>query len=114
MPTATQTASVSKKELWAGRILTALPLLFLLADGVMKLFKPAPVIEGMLRLGYPLSLTATIGIILLICVVLYAIPQTSILGAILLTATSAVPSQANCGSASHYSAMFCSRYTSRC
>ncbi len=85
MPTATQTAPASKKKLWAGRILTALPVLFLLVDGVMKLFSPVPVVAGMIRLGYPLSLTATIGIILLICVVIYAIPQTSILGAILLT-----------------------------
>ena len=85
MPTATQTAPVSKKQLWAGRILTALPVLFLLLDGVMKLFSPAPVVEGMIKLGYPLSLTTTIGIILLISVVLYAIPRTSVLGAILLT-----------------------------
>src|SRR5258706_2208423 len=85
MPAATQTAPASKKKLWAGRILTALPVLFLLVDGIMKLFSPAPVIAGMIRLGYPLSLTTAIGIILLICVVLYAIPQTSILGAILLT-----------------------------
>jgi len=85
MPPATQTAPTSKAQIWAGRILTALPLLFLLVDGVMKLFKPAPVLEGMTRLGYPVSLTVTIGIILLVCVVIYAIPQTSILGAILLT-----------------------------
>ena len=85
MPTATQTAPVSKKQLWAGRILTALPVLFLLVDGAMKLFSPAPVVEGMIKLGYPLSLTTTIGIILLISVVLYAIPRTSVLGAILLT-----------------------------
>ena len=85
MPTATQTAPASKKQLWAGRILTALPVLFLLVDGAMKLFSPAPVVEGMIKLGYPLSLTTTIGIILLISVVLYAIPRTSVLGAILLT-----------------------------
>src|SRR5882757_8750481 len=85
MPPATQPTPPSKAQIWAGRILTALPLLFLLVDGVMKLFKPAPVLEGMTRLGYPVSLTVTIGIILLVCVVIYAIPQTSILGAILLT-----------------------------
>jgi hypothetical protein len=85
MPLATQTAPVSKKMLWTGRIMTALVVLFLLMDGVMKLFNPAPVVEGMTKLGYPLSLTSVIGIILLICVVLFAIPRTSILGAILLT-----------------------------
>ena len=85
MSTATQTAPAPKKQLWAGRILTALPVLFLLLDGIMKLFSPAPVVEGMIKLGYPLSLTVTIGVILLISVVLYAIPRTSVLGAILLT-----------------------------
>ena len=85
MHTTNQPTTVSTKALWAGRILSGLAILFLLVDGIMKLANPAPVVEGMIRLGYPLSLTATIGIILLICVVIYAIPQTSILGAILLT-----------------------------
>jgi hypothetical protein len=85
MPSDTQTAPVSKKMLWTGRIMNALVVLFLLMDGVMKLFNPAPVVEGMTKLGYPLSLTSVIGIVLLICVVVFAIPRTSILGAILLT-----------------------------
>jgi len=85
MQSATQTASASKKQLWAGRIITALPVLFLLVDGVMKLFSPAPVVEGMIRLGYPLSLTAIMGVILLTCVVVYTIARTSIVGALLLT-----------------------------
>src|SRR5882724_8315959 len=85
MQSATQTASASKKQLWAGRIITALPVLFLLVDRVMKLFSPAPVVEGMIRLGYPLSLTAIMGVILLTCVVVYTIARTSIVGALLLT-----------------------------
>ena len=85
MQATNQLGPVSTKKLWAGRVLSSLAILFLLVDGIMKLVNPAPVVEGMIRLGYPLSLTATIGIILLICVVIYAIPQTSILGAILLT-----------------------------
>lgn len=85
MSPTTQTAPVSKKRLWAGRILSGLPMLFLLFDGAAKLFKPAPVVEGMAKLGYPLSLSVTIGIVLLVCVFTYAIPQTSVLGAILLT-----------------------------
>jgi len=85
MQTTNQPAPVSSKKLWAGRILSGLAILFLLVDGILKLVNPAPVVEGMIRLGYSLSLTATIGMILLICVVIYAIPQTSILGAILLT-----------------------------
>jgi DoxX-like protein len=85
MQTTNQVTPASAKKLWAGRILSALAILFLLVDGIMKLVNPAPVVEGMIRLGYPLNLTATIGIILLTCVVIHTIPQTSILGAILLT-----------------------------
>jgi hypothetical protein len=51
----------------------------------MKLVKPAPVVEGFVRLGYPESLALGIGIVELVCVVLYVIPRTSVLGAILLT-----------------------------
>ena len=78
-------ASTSKTSLWAGRILSALPLLFLLVDGAMKLVKPAPVVEGTVRLGYSESVILGLGIVLLVCVLLYAIPRTSVLGAILLT-----------------------------
>ena len=80
-----QTASVSKKGLWAGRIISALPGLFLLMDGVMKLVKPAPVVEATVRLGYPESVILGLGIVLLACTILYLIPTTSVLGAILLT-----------------------------
>jgi hypothetical protein len=54
-------------------------------DGVMKLIKPAPVVEATMRLGYPESVIQSLGIVLLVCTILYAIPRTSILGAILLT-----------------------------
>ena len=80
-----QTAPVSKKRLWAGRIISALPALFLLMDGVMKLVKPAPVVEATVRLGYPESVILGLGIVLLACTFLYLIPTTSVLGAILLT-----------------------------
>ena len=81
----TETAPVSQGALWAGRIISGLPILFLLVDGVMKLFKPAPVVEATLQLGYPESTIVGIGIVLLVCTVLYLIPRTGILGAILLT-----------------------------
>jgi DoxX-like family len=74
-----------KKTLWAGRIVSALAVLFLLMDGVTHLMKPAPVAEAFQRLGFPLSLSLELGFIELVCVVLYVIPRTSILGAILLT-----------------------------
>ncbi len=85
MPSDTQAAPVSKKRLWAGRIISALPVLFLLFDGVLKLARPAAVVEATVRLGYPESVIIALGIVLLACTVLYAIPRTSILGAILLT-----------------------------
>jgi hypothetical protein len=85
MQSATQTASVAKKRLWAGRIINALMVLFLLFDSVLKVMKLAPAVEATTRLGYPARLVLTIGIAELICVVLLVIPRTSILGAILLT-----------------------------
>jgi hypothetical protein len=58
---------------------------FLLVDGVMKLIKPPPVVQATVDLGYPESSIIGLGIVLLACVVLYVIPKTSLLGAILLT-----------------------------
>ena len=76
---------VSKTNLWIGRIVSGLPALFLLVDGVMKLFKPAVVVEATVNLGYPESTIIPIGVVLIICTILYLIPATSVLGAILLT-----------------------------
>lgn len=81
----TGTAGSSRKILWAGRIISTLPVLMLLLSGTMKLVKPAPVIEGMARLGYPDRLALGIGILEIACTVVYLIPRTSVLGAILLT-----------------------------
>jgi hypothetical protein len=81
----TQTSPVSKKLVWAGRITSALPVLMLLFSGVMKLVKPAPVVEGFAQLGYPESLALPIGILEIVCAVVYVIPRTAVLGAILVT-----------------------------
>lgn len=62
-----------------------LPSLFLLIDGVMKLFKPAIVVEATVKLGYPENTILPIGIVLTVCTILYLIPRTAVLGAILLT-----------------------------
>jgi len=78
-------APVSRRSLLAGRVIGALPVLFLLFDGVGKLVKPAPVVEGTLQLGYPASVLVPLGIVLLACTILYAVPRTAVLGAILLT-----------------------------
>lgn len=80
-----EATTVSRKALSAGRIISALPVLFLLLDAVMKLIKPPPVVDATVKLGYPESTIVGMGIVLLACVFLYVIPQTSVLGAILLT-----------------------------
>lgn len=85
MQSATQTAPVSKTMLWAGRIISVLVVLFLLFDALIKVMRLPPAMEGTTRLGYPESLVFGIGLLELVCVVLYVIPRTSILGAILLT-----------------------------
>ena len=81
----TQTAPGSRKLLWAGRIISALPVLFLIFDSVIKLVIIPPVVESFIRLGYPVGISRGIGTVELLCVVLYVIPRTSVLGAILLT-----------------------------
>ncbi len=78
-------ASSSKKRVWVGRVLSGLVVLFLIPDGIVKFIKPAPVVEAFAHVGWPLSLANVLGTLLLVCIALYAIPRTSILGAILLT-----------------------------
>jgi hypothetical protein len=87
MPSDSLTAPASKKGLWVGRIMSGLVIAFLTFDGVFKFVKPAPapVVETMAHLGWSLSLAPVLGIILLVSTALYVIPNTSALGAILLT-----------------------------
>ena len=73
------------KRPWAGYIISALPVIFLLMDGIMKLVKPEPVVTTTTELGYNESVILPLGIVLLICTVIYIIPKTAVLGAILLT-----------------------------
>ncbi len=75
----------SKTARWVGYLMSALPVLLLLMSGVMKVMKPPFVVEGFVHLGYPESLALAIGIVELACTVLYVIPQTPVLGAIVLT-----------------------------
>src|SRR5947207_2775822 len=77
----------SKAGLWAGRILTAIPVLFLLMDGVMKLFALPLVTQSMAQLGYrpDAGLARGLGTLLLACLALYVLPRTSVLGALVLT-----------------------------
>src|SRR5712692_7432441 len=86
MSSGTQAAPASKKMLWAGRIISALPVLLLLFSGAMKLLKPAPILESFAHFGYPERLIVAIGILEIGCTVVYLIPRTAFLGAILMTA----------------------------
>jgi len=80
-----EVSSASTATRWTGYVMTILPALFLLVDGVMKLFKPGLVVDATTKLGYQESVIVPIGIVLVICTVLYLLPVTSVLGAILLT-----------------------------
>jgi len=79
------TRSVSKAGLWTGRAITGLVVLFLALDGAIKFSRPAPVVEAFAHVGWPIELAPVLGTILLACVILYAVPRTAILGAVLLT-----------------------------
>lgn len=85
MPADTQHPSPSNGTFWAGAIISGLVALFLTFDGLGKIIKLAPVVEGSERLGVPASTLLGIGAVLLACTALYAIPRTAALGAILLT-----------------------------
>ena len=76
---------VSKTTLWIGRVMSALPALLVLLSSVMKLMKMAAVVEGFARTGVPERLIIPVGVIELACVIVYVIPQTAVLGAILMT-----------------------------
>lgn len=71
--------------LWGGRVMSYLPGTFLLVDAVAKFFKPKEVVEGTVALGFAESSIIPMGAALLVSTILYLIPRTSVLGAILLT-----------------------------
>jgi len=81
----TATAPVSSRRLWTGRVLSGLGALFMIFDGIIHILRITPVVDGFSQLGYPLGVSATLGVIELLCVALYLIRRTSVLGAILLT-----------------------------
>ncbi len=85
MPADTRAARTPKAMLWTGRIISAVVTAFMLFAGVMNLTKSPQVVDGMKHFQYPESLTLGLGITVLVCAILYAIPQTAVLGAILLT-----------------------------
>jgi hypothetical protein len=85
MQTTIQAAPASKATLWAAYGISALAVLFLIFDSVIKVLKLAPAVEATTQLGYPESLIISIGVIELVCLAVYMIPRTAILGAILMT-----------------------------
>ena len=81
-----ETTNISSKKMKiTGWVISILAILLLLADGFAKLIKPAPVVQATLQLGYPESTITTIGVLVIICAIIYAIPRSAFLGAILLT-----------------------------
>jgi|CXWL01.1.fsa_nt_gi hypothetical protein len=75
----------SGKLLWVGRILSAIPVLFLTVDAAMKIANLAVVVAASRQIGWPVELAPVLGLVELGCVLVYLVPRTSLLGAILLT-----------------------------
>ncbi len=82
---ATSASGISTGRIWTGWIISGLIAAFMLFDAAGKFVKPKPVIDAFARTGWPVHLASTVGAILLTCTALYVVPQTSVLGAVLLT-----------------------------
>jgi len=80
-----KTKKTSKSAIWTGYVLTYIAVLFMLFDSITKIMKTDQVVKATAQLGFPVEDIPVIGIILLVCIIIYVIPKTSILGAILLT-----------------------------
>lgn len=78
--------TVNKPMFWTGAILTGLVALFLAFDGISKVLRVEPVLKASQQLGQPANTIVPIGVVLLVCTLIYLVPQTAVLGAILLTA----------------------------
>jgi hypothetical protein len=85
MTSDTKAAPVSKGILWTGWILSVLPCLLLVLSGTMKFLKPPDMLKQFADLGWPEQLLLTLGTVELACTLIYLIPRTAVLGAILLT-----------------------------
>jgi hypothetical protein len=73
------------RALWAGRIMSAFVVVALAADGAIQVFAPAQIASMLQETGFAMDLTRVVGPIILACAILYAIPATAVLGAILVT-----------------------------
>jgi hypothetical protein len=79
------TPAISKAALWTGRVFSALPALMLTFSAVMKLSHPPSLDEGFKHLGWPVTSALWLGVVELLCAVIYVLPRTAVLGAILVT-----------------------------
>lgn len=84
-PAEAKISIASRVMFWAGWVVTVLPVFGLVTSGIMKLLKPEELVKEFERLGWTGNQALGIGILELVCTVIYVIPQTSVLGAILLT-----------------------------
>jgi hypothetical protein len=85
MDNAAQAVSISKGQLWTGRVLSTIAILFMLFDTVIHAMRGPQVVQGFAQLGFPLSIAIPLSTVEFIGIVLYVFPRTSVLGAILLT-----------------------------
>jgi DoxX-like protein len=85
MDNAAQAVPISKGQLWTGRILSTIAVLFMLFDTVIHAMRGPQVVQGFAQLGFPLSIAIPLSTVEFIGIVLYVFPRTSVLGAILLT-----------------------------
>ncbi|MFC5449395.1 DoxX family protein [Paenibacillus aestuarii] len=77
--------TISKGRLWTARVFSGISILFMLMDSIMKLFKPSFVVESTVSLGYQEHHIVLIGVLGLISTLLFALPRTSFIGAVMLT-----------------------------
>src|SRR5947209_587184 len=85
MHSASLVSQSAKTTSWTGRILTGIVVAFMIFDGIIHVLAPAPVVDAFRQLGVPLRLAVGIGILELVCTALYAVPRSSVIGALLLT-----------------------------
>lgn len=73
------------RQVWVGRVITGLAVLFLLFDALMKLLRIPAAVDGTRQLGYPESVVLPLGILQIVLLILYVVPRTAVLGAVLWT-----------------------------
>jgi hypothetical protein len=84
-PPAPSTSVPGKKALWTGRVLTGLATLFLLVDASFKFMTTPEAVTATRELGWPTNVIPLLGVIELVCLALYLVPRTAVLGAVLWT-----------------------------